>query len=70
MSFYNVHSTTRGKSYNSMSWGGTDNQNSHQQMAGTTYTGTSRLTALQGIRFFFSAGTIDEGIFTLYGVKK
>ena len=67
--FYDVHSTTKGKSFCSMSWGGTDNQNSSQQMCGVTYTGTSRLTALQGIRFYFGSGSVAKGTFTLYGVK-
>tara|TARA_R100001086_G_scaffold38343_1_gene17030 strand:+ start:49 stop:675 length:627 start_codon:yes stop_codon:yes gene_type:complete len=67
--FYNVHSTTKGKSFLANSWGGTNNQNSHSQLCGVTYTGTSRLTALQGIRFYFSAGSVAKGTFTLFGVK-
>ena len=67
--FYNVHSTTKGKSFVANSWGGSDNQNSHNQLCGVTYTGTSRLTALQGIRFYFSSGSVAKGTFTLYGVK-
>lgn len=67
--FYDVHSTTKGKSFVSNSWGATDNQNSHSQICGVTYVGSSRMTALQGIRFFFSSGNIDTGRFTLYGLK-
>ena len=67
--FYDVHSTTKGKSFVANSWGGQDNQNSHSQICGVTYVGSSRLTALQGIRFYFSSGSVAKGRFTLYGMK-
>ena len=67
--FYDVHSTTKGKSFVANSWGGSNNQNSHNQLCGVTYTGASRLTALQGIRFYFGSGSVAKGTFTLYGVK-
>tara|TARA_X000000950_G_scaffold151502_1_gene186544 strand:- start:345 stop:974 length:630 start_codon:yes stop_codon:yes gene_type:complete len=66
--FSNIHSTTKGKGYWGVFWGGTDSGNSCHQVNGCTYVGTGRLSALTGIRFLSSSGDIN-GRFSLYGVR-
>ena len=66
--FNNVHSTTKGKGYYGVFWGGFDGGNASHQLCNSTYVGTGRLNALTGIRFLSTSGDI-KGKFSLYGVK-
>jgi hypothetical protein len=66
--FHNVHSSL-GHSYNAISWGTTDSQNSSANQISATYVGSNRLNPIQGIRFFYNSGNVASGRFTLYGVK-
>ena len=66
--FHNIHSS-KGHSAMSMSWGSTDSQNSSASQQSNTYVGSNRLNPIQGIRFKYGSGNIDEGRFTLYGLK-
>lgn len=66
--FYDVHSTTKGKGYTSIFWGGNDGGNTSHMISGVTYVGSGRTSALTGIRVQSSSGDV-RGRFSLYGVK-
>jgi len=66
--FNNIHSTTRGKGYWGVFWGGTDSGNSCHQVNGCTFVGSGRQDPLTGIRFLSTSGDI-KGRFSLYGVR-
>tara|TARA_R100000900_G_scaffold75209_1_gene59035 strand:- start:788 stop:1444 length:657 start_codon:yes stop_codon:yes gene_type:complete len=66
--FNNIHSTTKGKGYYGVFWGGNDSGNQCHQIFGSTYVGTGRMDALTGIRLRSSSGDV-KGRFSLYGVR-
>jgi hypothetical protein len=68
--FHNIHSTDKRKSYNCMSWGGQDSQNSSAQHISGIFVGGGSLNAVTGIRFYFDSGNIAKGRFALYGFKQ
>jgi len=68
--FHNIHSTDKRKSYNCMSWGGQDSQNSSAQHISGIFVGSGSKDAVTGIRFYFDSGNIAKGRFALYGFKQ
>ena len=66
--FSDVHSTTKGKGYWGVFWGGFDGGNQCHQLVGCTYVGTGRTSALTGIRVLSTSGDV-KGRFSLYGVR-